>query len=157
MGHTTLHCVGYNLLWCCRRQAATTTAITAQQFVNVMSGKRTQSFTCAMHWRDRQVQASPDWHAAPAPARSLLPGLAGCVGGELLPDPRDRKFYTDRYSGLEKSCELIVCAGTAAGHRPGWSPCSPSPSWCCSARVGPPGPSGGRPAGQTSAFPPGTR
>ena len=37
------------------RFSNTTSAITFQQFVNVMSGKRTQSFTCAVHWRDRQV------------------------------------------------------------------------------------------------------
>ena len=37
------------------RYSSTSSAITFQQFVNVMSGKRTQSFTCAVHWRDRQV------------------------------------------------------------------------------------------------------
>lgn len=39
------------------RYSSTTSAITFQQFVNVMSGKRTQSFTCAVHWRDRQVSS----------------------------------------------------------------------------------------------------
>lgn len=40
------------------RYSSTTSAITFQQFVNVMSGKRTQSFTCAVHWRDRQVSSA---------------------------------------------------------------------------------------------------
>ena len=39
------------------RYSSTTSAITFQQFVNVMSGKPTQSFTCAVHWRDRQVSS----------------------------------------------------------------------------------------------------
>ena len=70
------------------RCSGSSTAITFQQFVNVMSGRRTNSFTCAVHWRDRQVWAGQDWHLAPPP--SCLGTINSYVSQELLTDPRDR-------------------------------------------------------------------
>ena len=70
------------------RYSSTTSAITFQQFVNVMSGKRSSSFTCAVHWRDREVRTGLDWHLAPPP--SCLGTINSCVSQELLTDPRDR-------------------------------------------------------------------
>ena len=60
-----------------------------------MSGKRTQSFTCAVHWRDRQVRSESDWHLARAD--TCFGTLNKVVSREVLTDPRDRKYYSDIY------------------------------------------------------------
>ena len=67
------------------RYSSTTSAITFQQFVNVMSGRRTASFTCAVHWRDRQVRSGLDWHMAPAPScLGTLNSMVSQVGFGLI-------------------------------------------------------------------------
>ena len=71
------------------RYSSSTSAITFQQFVNVMSGKRTASFTCAVQWRDRGVRTRGN--------SSCLGPLNSMVSTEMLADPRDRKFHTDIY------------------------------------------------------------
>ena len=71
------------------RYSGSTSAITFQQFVNVMSGKRTASFTCAVHWRERGVRAGRD--------SSCLGPLNSMVSSEMLADPRDRKYHSDIY------------------------------------------------------------
>jgi len=79
------------------RHSSTTSAITFQQFVNVMTGKRTQSFTCAVHCRDRLVHGHGDFHVAARAPQHLLGTLTSLVSREVLTDPRDRKYYSDMY------------------------------------------------------------
>ena len=81
------------------RFSGSTSAITFQQFVNVMSGKRTASFTCAVNWRDRGGRASLAGGAGGAGGAStcLLAPLNSMVSEEVLTDPRDRKLHTDLY------------------------------------------------------------
>ena len=77
------------------RYSSTTSAITFQQFVNVMSGKRTPSFQCAMHHRDRQVTGQGDFHLSTR--QPLFSTLTSMVSREVLPEPAERKYYSDRY------------------------------------------------------------
>jgi len=78
------------------QNSSTSSAITFQEFVNVMSGKRTSSFKCAMHCRDRQVVGEGDFRLVSAPP--LMGRLTQLVSRECLTDPRDRKYYSDRYT-----------------------------------------------------------
>ena len=77
------------------RYSSTTSAITFQQFVNVMSGKRTPSFQCAVHCRDRQVTGQNDFHLSTR--RPLFNTMTSMVSREVLSDPIDRKYYSDMY------------------------------------------------------------
>ncbi|KAH8317165.1 hypothetical protein KR074_000100 [Drosophila pseudoananassae] len=71
--------------------------VTFQDFVNVMSGKRTRSFKCAVHHRDREVCSENDFqlvlHEPP-----LFRKMVHAVAMEILPEERDRKYYADRYT-----------------------------------------------------------
>uniref|UniRef100_A0A2S2NV56 Rhomboid-related protein 3 n=1 Tax=Schizaphis graminum TaxID=13262 RepID=A0A2S2NV56_SCHGA len=45
-----------------RARQSNTSAITFQDFVNIMSGKRRRSFKCAIHHRDKEVNSENDFH-----------------------------------------------------------------------------------------------
>ena len=61
-----------------------------------MSGKRTQSFTCAVHWRDKRVQQKQQTEVTRVNS-TCLGTLNNVVSREVLTDPRDRKYYSDIY------------------------------------------------------------
>ncbi|CAL4090588.1 unnamed protein product, partial [Meganyctiphanes norvegica] len=73
----------------------TTSAITFQDFVNVMSGKRSRSFKCAVHHLDMQVSSENDFHLyqEPTPFKKMVHVIAS----EFLTDERNRKYYSDNY------------------------------------------------------------
>jgi len=77
------------------QHSSTTSAITFQQFVNVMSGKRNPSFQCAVHCRDRQVTGQGDFQITLS--SPMFNTLTSVVSREVLSHPRDRKFYSDMY------------------------------------------------------------
>ena len=77
------------------RYSSTTSAITFQQFVNVMSGKRTPSFQYAVHCRDRQVTGQNDFHLSIR--QPMFNTMTSMVSREVLSDPIDRKYYSDMY------------------------------------------------------------
>ncbi|XP_043686829.1 protein rhomboid [Vespula pensylvanica] len=72
-------------------------AITFQDFVNVMSGKRTRSFKCAVHHRDREVCSENDFHLL-VREPPLFRRMVRMIGDEFLTKERDRKYYADHYT-----------------------------------------------------------
>ncbi|XP_047344082.1 rhomboid-related protein 3 isoform X2 [Vespa velutina] len=72
-------------------------AITFQDFVNVMSGKRTRSFKCAVHHRDREVCSENDFHLL-VHEPPLFRRMVRMIGDEFLTEERDRKYYADHYT-----------------------------------------------------------
>ncbi|XP_012538254.1 protein rhomboid [Monomorium pharaonis] len=72
-------------------------AITFQDFVNVMSGKRTRSFKCAVHYRDREVWSENDFHLL-VHEPPLFRRMVRMIGDEFLTEERDRKYYADHYT-----------------------------------------------------------
>ncbi|XP_068148582.1 protein rhomboid isoform X2 [Drosophila tropicalis] len=71
--------------------------VTFQDFVNVMSGKRTRSFKCAVHHRDREVCSENDFQLVLSEP-PLFRKMVHAVALEVLPEERDRKYYADRYT-----------------------------------------------------------
>ncbi|XP_033159493.1 protein rhomboid isoform X1 [Drosophila mauritiana] len=71
--------------------------VTFQDFVNVMSGKRTRSFKCAVHQRDREVCSENDFQLV-LNEPPLFRKMVHAVAMEILPEERDRKYYADRYT-----------------------------------------------------------
>ncbi|CAL4114189.1 unnamed protein product, partial [Meganyctiphanes norvegica] len=73
----------------------TTSAITFQDFVNVMSGKRSRSFKCAVHHLDMQVRSDSDYqlYQQHTPFKKMVHVIAN----EFLTEERDRKYYADNY------------------------------------------------------------
>ena len=87
-------------------------AITFQDFVNTLSGKRTLSFKCAMHCRDKQV-VDNQWGEAWEPTAAATPEdgflsrsssiytivdkFMSTVANETLTDDRDRKYFLDSH------------------------------------------------------------
>ncbi|XP_034107135.1 protein rhomboid isoform X1 [Drosophila sulfurigaster albostrigata] len=71
--------------------------VTFQDFVNVMSGKRTRSFKCAVHQRDREVCSENDFQLVLSEP-PLFRKMVHAVAVEVLPEERDRKYYADRYT-----------------------------------------------------------
>ncbi|RZF49028.1 hypothetical protein LSTR_LSTR011390 [Laodelphax striatellus] len=80
-----------------RAQDRRTTAITFQDFVNVMSGKRTRSFKCAVHHRDREVSSENDFHIL-LQEPPLFRRMVQLIAAEFLTEERDRKYYADHYT-----------------------------------------------------------
>ncbi|XP_022916756.1 protein rhomboid isoform X1 [Onthophagus taurus] len=76
---------------------ATTDSITFQDFVNVMTGKRTRSFKCAVHHRDREVSSENDFHLLLVEP-TLFTRMVRAVAEEFLTDERDRKYFADQYT-----------------------------------------------------------
>ncbi|XP_039307108.1 protein rhomboid isoform X1 [Solenopsis invicta] len=72
-------------------------AVTFQDFVNVMSGKRTRSFKCAVHHRDREVCSENDFHLL-VHEPPLFRRMVRMIGDEFLTEERDRKYYADHYT-----------------------------------------------------------
>ncbi|XP_055538581.1 protein rhomboid isoform X1 [Wyeomyia smithii] len=72
-------------------------AISFQDFVNVMSGKRSRSFKCAVHHRDREVCSENDFHLI-FEDPPLFKRMVHVIAMEVLPEERDRKYYADNYS-----------------------------------------------------------
>ncbi|CAD6221206.1 GSCOCG00005088001-RA-CDS [Cotesia congregata] len=72
-------------------------AITFQDFVNVMSGKRTRSFKCAVHHRDREVSSENDFHLL-IHEPPFFHRMVRMIGDEFLTEERDRKYYADHYT-----------------------------------------------------------
>ncbi|KAK4026108.1 hypothetical protein OUZ56_015130 [Daphnia magna] len=62
-----------------------------------MSGKRSRSFKCAVHHRDRQVCSENDFHLLLQPP-TLFQRMVKVIADEFLTDDRERKYYADRYS-----------------------------------------------------------
>ncbi|KAH8370869.1 hypothetical protein KR093_005276 [Drosophila rubida] len=71
--------------------------VTFQDFVNVMSGKRTRSFKCAVHQRDREVCSENDFQLVLSEP-PLFRKMVHAIAVEVLPEERDRKYYADRYT-----------------------------------------------------------
>ncbi|XP_017492754.1 PREDICTED: rhomboid-related protein 3-like, partial [Rhagoletis zephyria] len=62
-----------------------------------MSGKRSRSFKCAVHHRDREVCSENDFHLV-LEEPPFFKKMVHVVAMEILPEERDRKYYADRYS-----------------------------------------------------------
>ncbi|XP_033159494.1 protein rhomboid isoform X2 [Drosophila mauritiana] len=62
-----------------------------------MSGKRTRSFKCAVHQRDREVCSENDFQLV-LNEPPLFRKMVHAVAMEILPEERDRKYYADRYT-----------------------------------------------------------
>lgn len=62
-----------------------------------MSGKRTRSFKCAVHHRDREVCSENDFHLV-TEETPFFKKMVQVIAMEILPEERDRKYYADRYS-----------------------------------------------------------
>ncbi|XP_063698403.1 uncharacterized protein LOC134829305 isoform X2 [Culicoides brevitarsis] len=81
--------------------------VSFQDFVEVMSGKRSYSFKCAVHCRDREVSSNNDFHLI-VKNTSLLNKMAHIVAVEVLPEERDRKYYADNYSCVPPPL-FVIC------------------------------------------------
>uniref|UniRef100_A0A182FHU1 Rhomboid-like protein n=1 Tax=Anopheles albimanus TaxID=7167 RepID=A0A182FHU1_ANOAL len=64
---------------------------------SVMSGKRSRSFKCAVHHRDREVCSENDFHLI-FEDPPLFRRMVHVIAMEVLPEERDRKYYADNYS-----------------------------------------------------------
>ncbi|XP_037906975.1 protein rhomboid isoform X3 [Hermetia illucens] len=62
-----------------------------------MSGKRTRSFKCAVHHRDREVCSENDFHIM-LEEPPFFKKMVQAIAIEILPEERDRKYYADKYS-----------------------------------------------------------
>lgn len=62
-----------------------------------MSGKRTRSFKCAVHHRDREVCSENDFQLV-LEEPPFFKRMVHVIAMEVLPEERDRKYYADRYS-----------------------------------------------------------
>ncbi|XP_058804831.1 protein rhomboid isoform X3 [Phymastichus coffea] len=62
-----------------------------------MSGKRTRSFKCAVHHRDREVCSENDFHLL-TDEPPLFRRMVRMIGDEFLTEERDRKYYADHYT-----------------------------------------------------------
>ncbi|KAH8408126.1 hypothetical protein KR222_009656 [Zaprionus bogoriensis] len=81
--------------------------VTFQDFVNVMSGKRTRSFKCAVHQRDREVCSENDFQLVLSEP-PLFRKMVHAVAVEVLPEERDRKYYADRYTCFPPPLFIIL-------------------------------------------------
>lgn len=62
-----------------------------------MSGKRTRSFKCAVHHRDREVSSENDFHIL-LQEPPLFRRMVQLIAEEFLTEERDRKYYADHYT-----------------------------------------------------------
>lgn len=62
-----------------------------------MSGKRTRSFKCAVHHRDREVSSENDFHIL-LQEPPLFRRMVQIIADEFLTEERDRKYYADNYT-----------------------------------------------------------
>ncbi|XP_053641505.2 protein rhomboid isoform X1 [Cherax quadricarinatus] len=61
-----------------------------------MSGKRSRSFKCAVHQRDRQVSSETDFHLL-LHEPPIFNKMVRLIADEFLTEERDRKYYADHY------------------------------------------------------------
>ncbi|XP_021951173.1 rhomboid-related protein 2 isoform X2 [Folsomia candida] len=71
-----------------------------------MSGKRSRSFKCAVHHRDREVSSENDFHILKPPPAPLT-RMARLIADEFLTEERDRKYYADHYRCLPPPLFII--------------------------------------------------
>uniref|UniRef100_T1J9T3 Peptidase S54 rhomboid domain-containing protein n=1 Tax=Strigamia maritima TaxID=126957 RepID=T1J9T3_STRMM len=90
-----------------KAEQSKTNAITFQDFVNVMSGKRTRSFKIAVHHRDREVWSETDFHLI-VPETSFIRKMVKFIAEEFVPAGRDRKYYTDNYTCCPPPLFLVI-------------------------------------------------
>ncbi|KAK5640852.1 hypothetical protein RI129_009399 [Pyrocoelia pectoralis] len=90
-----------------KARTATTPAITFQDFVNVMTGKRSRSFKCAVHHRDREVSSENDFHLLLVEP-PLFRRMVQIIAEEFLTDERDRKYYADHYTCCPPPLFIII-------------------------------------------------
>ncbi|XP_057657115.1 protein rhomboid-like [Diorhabda carinulata] len=88
-------------------RTSSTHAITFQEFVNVMTGKRSRSFKCAVHHRDREVSSENDFHLLLVEP-PLFRRMVTIVANEFLTDDRDRKYYADHYTCCPPPIFILV-------------------------------------------------
>ncbi|KAG8326833.1 Rhomboid- protein 3 [Homalodisca vitripennis] len=62
-----------------------------------MSGKRSRSFKCAVHHRDREVSSENDFHVL-LEEPPLFRRMVQIIADEFLTEERDRKYYADNYT-----------------------------------------------------------
>ncbi|XP_064546276.1 protein rhomboid isoform X2 [Drosophila montana] len=72
-----------------------------------MSGKRTRSFKCAVHHRDREVCSENDFQLVLSEP-PLFRKMVHAVALEVLPEERDRKYYADRYTCFPPPLFIIL-------------------------------------------------
>ncbi|XP_076310078.1 rhomboid serine protease stem cell tumor isoform X2 [Tachypleus tridentatus] len=82
-------------------------AITFEDFVGVMSGKRTRSFKIAVHHRDREVWSENNFHIVTRNTR-FFHRMVKAIGHEFLSDERDRKYYADNYTCCPPPLFIII-------------------------------------------------
>ncbi|XP_064618782.1 rhomboid-related protein 3-like isoform X2 [Lineus longissimus] len=70
--------------------------ISYQEFVNILSNKRTRSFMIAVHCRDKEVWSENELRVEPK--RTLFTKMVHIIAIEVLPDKLDRQYYADRYT-----------------------------------------------------------
>jgi len=82
-------------------------AITFQEFVNTLSGKRTLSFKCAVHAKDKQVSQPGDFHLRREDSIfSISDRLTEVLAKETLTDDLDRKWFLTTRTGFDSVCCL---------------------------------------------------
>nr|CAD7451213.1 unnamed protein product [Timema bartmani] len=62
-----------------------------------MTGKRTRSFKCAVHHRDREVSSENDFHIL-VQEPPVFRRMVRIIADEFLTEERDRKYYADHYT-----------------------------------------------------------
>ncbi|GFG30474.1 hypothetical protein Cfor_12783, partial [Coptotermes formosanus] len=62
-----------------------------------MTGKRTRSFKCAVHHRDREVCSENDFHIL-VQEPPVFRRMVRIIADEFLTEERDRKYYADHYT-----------------------------------------------------------
>nr|CAH7765371.1 unnamed protein product [Callosobruchus chinensis] len=72
-----------------------------------MTGKRTRSFKCAVHHRDRFVSSLNDFHLLLVEP-PLFRRMVTIIANEFLTDDRDRKYYADNYSCCPPPFFIII-------------------------------------------------
>ncbi|CAG0894794.1 unnamed protein product, partial [Cyprideis torosa] len=73
-----------------------TSVITVQAFIDVVTGKRTRSYKCAVHCQDGEVYSLNDYKIQIEP-QAPFDKMVRIVAGEFLQEERDRKYYADQY------------------------------------------------------------
>jgi rhomboid-related protein 1/2/3 len=72
-----------------------------------MTGKRSRSFKCAVHHRDREVSSENDFHLLLVEP-PLFRRMVNIVADEFLTDERDRKYYADHYTCCPPPLFIII-------------------------------------------------
>ena len=108
--------------------------ITYQEFVNIMSNKRSQSFKIAVQNRDQKLWSEHEFRIRRKPS-SCLHAVAKRVAKEYLTDEHDRKYYADKYTCVPPPIFMIVVTCLEIGFfvyyavvdAKGPTPCGPVP------------------------------